>query len=87
MEMCFIVRTTHKLSQEELHRRFEEWNSSQTCGLCYYLFRKTSWLYPGSECGHMCSHIRKIQELESSLEIVELTDIKDKYGLIDSLKE
>lgn len=42
------------------------------------------WLYADdNECGHLCNHIKKVVGVETALEIVELTNIIDKYAVID----
>ena len=42
------------------------------------------WLYADRECGHLCDHIKKVAGMESALEVIELTDICDKYAMIDN---
>lgn len=45
---------------------------------------RPSWLYGESECGRLCNHIRRVHGMESALQIVQLSDITDKYAFIPS---
>ena len=84
-----------ELPQEELHRLSCEWHNSGACRHCnnlwFYLFYicttgqfgKTSMAIHGWWMWSLVlHHIRRVWGVKSALQIVQLSDITDKYALL-----
>ena len=50
-------------------------------------FDRPTWLPSECDCGRLCNHVKKVTQMETGLQIVELNTICDKYAIIHSVCE